>query len=133
MIGVSGTVPVPSSPPARSDAGARAVATVASAATVRWRKTWRGVIRKAAARAWLTSSIATMLSPPRVKKSSSTPSSGTPSTAANASRSACSVRLLGARPETVAVKSGAGSALRSSFPLGSAGSWGSGTNAAGTM
>src|SRR5262249_682137 len=69
--------------------------------------------------------------PPRSKKLSSTPTCSRPSTCANASHSACSRSVAGARP-LPAVYSGAGSARRSSFPPGDTGSASSPTTTAAT-
>ena len=54
-------------------------------------------------------------SPPRAKKSSSSPTRSTPSTSANTSATICSVCVRGARKE-VAANSGAGNAFRSILP-----------------
>jgi hypothetical protein len=107
-------------------------ASAARPATVRPVKTSRGRIARPAARARPTSWIATMLSPPSAKKSSSTPTSGRPSSWAKTRLSASSRASRGAVPP--AVNTGAGSALRSSLPFGVSGSGPSSTiTAAGTM
>ncbi len=72
--------------------------------------------------------------PPSSKKSSSTPTAGSPSTSANAAHSASSRGLDGPRPAPVAAAwSGAGRAWRSSLPLAVSGSDSSTTQADGTM
>jgi hypothetical protein len=81
----------------------------------------------------MTSWIETMLSPPRAKKSSSTPTSGMPSTSEYSAQSSSSRASRGRWPVTVAARSGTGSAARSSLPLTRSGSRSSGTIAAGTM
>ncbi len=131
-MGVNGTSPTPA-PGASPATFSATVATDASSATVRWVKTCRGVMTRPPRRARTTSWIETMLSPPRAKKSSSTPTSGRPSTSAYRAHSSSSRALPGRRPETGTGLSGTGRARRSSFPLGSTGSCSSGTNAVGTM
>ncbi len=114
-------------PASRSAARARA-------ATVRCRKTSRGVIGSPAARARLTSWMATMLSPPSSKKLSWTPTDGRPRTSANRSASRRSTGLVGASAPLRAVQPGAGRARPSSLPLGVSGSGPSRTTTAdGTM
>ena len=118
MMGVAGTMPVPTSV-TRVVVG---VATAARASTVRWRNTSLGVNASPAARARLTSWIATMLSPPSVKKLSRTPTSGSRSTSANTAASVRSVSVAGAAAPVSPAQSGSGNAFVSSFPLGVNGS-----------
>lgn len=73
-----------------------------------------------------------MLSPPLVKKSSSTPTCSVPSTSAYTSARTRSASLRGAR-YSVRANSGSGSAARSSFPFAFSGSRSSTTISAGTM
>src|SRR5882724_1555723 len=68
---------------------------VARAATVRCWKSWRGVSGRPADWARLTRWMASMLSPPRVKKSSSMPRPGRPRTSEKTSTSAFSVGVRG--------------------------------------
>ncbi|MGX1315218.1 hypothetical protein RKD24_005337 [Streptomyces calvus] len=137
MIGVSGTGPQPgSSAPCASSSGRPGVASqiaAASSSTVRWSKTSRGLRTRPALRARLTSWMDMMLSPPRSKKLSCTPTESRPSTSAKRAHSVSSTRPAGALPGVAARYSGAGRALRSSFPLVVSGSSGSGTSAVGTM
>ena len=132
-IGVAGTRPMPA--PGASAAGpARSPAAATRPATVRAPNTSRGVIVRPARRARLTSGIATMLSPPSAKKSSWTPTEGSPSTSANSSASVASAAVAGSASPVSAAQSGAGSALRSSLPFGVSGSAPSSTIAVdGTM
>ncbi len=155
MTGVSGTVPRPMSGGAAATGAATVRATAASAAGVWWRKTSRAVSTIPSARARLTSWIETMLSPPSAKKPSSGPARSSPSSCANSSQRHRSVELAGSRPPAAAApwfagsrpppvaepcsaaaaagEAGAGSALRSSLPLGVSGSASSATTAAGTI
>ncbi len=72
--------------------------------------------------------------PPRSKKLSSMPTAGSPRTSAKISQSATSRGLRpGSCPETAADGSGAGRALRSTFPLGVRGSASRVRNALGSM
>ena len=72
--------------------------------------------------------------PPSAKKLSCTPTRSTFSTSAQIPASTSSTGVRGATYRSAsAVYSGAGSALRSSFPFGVSGSASSTTNAAGTM
>ena len=80
-----------------------------------------------------TSRVASSECPPRSKKLSSTPTRSTPRTCPNTSHRARSRAVAGARPPPAAAYSGAGSARRSSFPLGDSGSASSITTAAGTI
>ncbi|CAM5480954.1 putative protein OS=Streptomyces griseus OX=1911 GN=NCTC13033_05128 PE=4 SV=1 [Streptomyces griseus subsp. griseus] len=116
MIGVSGTPPTPSGTAGRRVGAATSVATAASASTVLWVNTSRGVKRSPALRARLISWMEPMLSPPSSKKLCSTPTRSTPSTSAYSVQSSSSRASAGARP-SVTVISGAGRALRSSLPL----------------
>ncbi len=68
-----------------------------------------------------TSRTASSECPPRAKKSSSGPTTSTPSTSANAPHKISSATVPGSRPAPL-TRSGAGSAARSSFPLGVSGS-----------
>ncbi len=81
----------------------------------------------------LASRVASSECPPRSKKLSSIPTFSSPSVLANRVASACSTGVRGVREADCAVKSGAGSALRSILPLGVSGSALSMTTAAGTM
>jgi hypothetical protein len=71
-------------------------------------------------------------SPPRAKKSSSSPTRSTPNTSANTSATIFSVWVAGAR-NAVAANTGAGSALRSILPEEVNGNSSSTTIWAGTM
>ncbi len=84
------------------------------------------------ARARATTWMERMLSPPTAKKSSSIPTSVSPSTSPNTAHSASSRAVRGARkiPDS---STGSGSALRSIFPFGSSGKRSSTTKAVGTM
>lgn len=118
-------VPAVSTPPARCRArraGVGASKTVRSDTSAPSAARTRAV-RRIASREW----------PPSAKKSSSTPASGTPRTAANASHSRSSRGVRGLRPETDAPRSGAGSACVSSLPATVRGSAGTVTKALGTM
>ena len=84
-------------------------------------------------RARLTSWIDMMLSPPSAKKLSSMPTCSSPNTSANSAHSISSCGVRGARRSVLGARSGAGSALRSSLPLGVSGSLSSATKAEGTM
>ncbi len=118
-IGVSGTSPTPppsssarDSPPASSD-----IATAARAATVRRSNTSRGVTDSPAAFARATSWIDMMLSPPRSKNESSTPTVSKPSTSAKTRTRAVSAGVAGGRvADTSAPTAGSGNAARSSLP-----------------
>ncbi|PQM44796.1 hypothetical protein C1Y40_05048 [Mycobacterium talmoniae] len=78
MMGVAGTGPVPSS--VRSVSPVDTLATRASRATVCSTNTSRGLNITPAARARATTCMDKMLSPPRSKKESSTPTRSSPST-----------------------------------------------------
>ncbi|ASL18436.1 hypothetical protein MYCOZU2_06091 (plasmid) [Mycobacterium intracellulare subsp. chimaera] len=80
MIGVATTGPVPSSSAIPSSPSAITVATCASLTTVCSTKTSRGRHTIPAARARATTCIDRMLSPPRSKNPSSTPTRSTPKT-----------------------------------------------------
>ncbi len=81
----------------------------------------------------LTSRLASSECPPRSKKPSSMPTRATPSTSAKSAQRISSRGPRGPRPAGSPSYSGAGSALRSSFPFGVNGSASSVTNAVGTM
>ena len=91
------------------------------------------MITSPARRARLTNWIDMMLSPPSAKKLSSIPTRSSPRTSANSPHriSSCGVRATRRTDPTRA--SGAGSARRSSLPLGVSGRRSSTTNADGTM
>jgi hypothetical protein len=80
MIGVAITGPVPSSTTPASPLATSAI--LASRATVCSTKMSRVLHARPAARARVTTCIDEMLSPPRSKKESSTPTRSTPSTSA---------------------------------------------------
>ncbi|BCK58646.1 hypothetical protein NWFMUON74_64180 [Nocardia wallacei] len=136
--GVSGMVPTP--PPGSSASTGFASpcalpvsATLASPATVRCSKTSRGVKMTPRALARDTSWMETMLSPPRAKNESSTPTRWAPSTSANTSAMVCSSGVRGARNSASVSKTGSGSARRSSLPTGVSGTLSSTMIAEGTM
>jgi len=81
----------------------------------------------------LISRVASSEWPPSAKKLSSMPTCWSPSTSANSAHSISSCGVRGKRNSVLGVRSGAGSALRSSLPLGVSGSRSSATKAAGTM
>ncbi len=129
IIGLVEVRPVPSSTVDTSVVAS--LATAASRAAVRCRNTSRGVITNPAALARATSWIEVMLSPPRSKNPSSTPTSGRSSSSAMSEHSTRSVGVLGSR--CVVARTGSGSALTSSFPLRVNGRASTTTNALGTM
>ncbi len=91
------------------------------------RTLWSALIRA-------TTRVALSELPPRAKKSSSTPSRSTPSTLSNAATTVSSVGVLGARYSVArTLKSGSGSAPRSSLPDALRGNSVSSTNSDGTM
>ena len=119
-----------SPPPRRSSS--------ASSATVGFSNRPRtGTSTPSAARILATSRVASSECPPRAKKLSSMPTSGTFSTWANRSHSAFSPASRGATYAVAArvscPSSGAGSAPRSILPLGVSGSASRSTKADGTM
>ncbi len=132
MIGVAGIRPVPARSSVLAPPGWAAVATSARPATVGWSNTSRGRSRRPAALARLTSWMDTMLSPPRAKKSSSGPTRSRPSSSANTWASTASAPARGGRVCCWRGAAGAGSALRSSLPLGVSGNAASTTISAGT-
>ena len=81
----------------------------------------------------LTSRATSRECPPRSKKSSSAPTSGTPRTAAKRSATRRSPPSAGGRPEPSGLRSGAGRALRSILPLAVSGRVSRTTKATGTM
>ena len=81
----------------------------------------------------LISRVASSEWPPSAKKLSSMPTRSSPSTSANSPHSSSSCGVRGAGASAAGASSGAGSARRSSLPLGVSGSRSSTTNAAGTM
>ena len=115
-IGVSSTAPATAPCSARTSAAVPA--TRASPATVGCSKSCRGVTCTPARRARETTCSDRMLSPPSSKKFSSTPTRSRRSTAAHASASTRSVSVRGPTyPRSAsALRSGAGSARRSTFP-----------------
>ncbi len=118
----------------RAGSAAEPVAAAASRSTVLRVKTSDSAISRPASRARATTRTERRLSPPRSKKSSSTPRRSRPRTSRKTSRRTRSFAVRGARPGAVgASSSGAGSALTSSFPLAVSGSSGRVTIAAGTM
>ncbi len=117
----------------RSAAVTVVAVTAASPAADLWRNTSRGLKVSPAARARATSCMATMLSPPSEKKSSSTPTRSRPSTSATSPQRVSSSGVRGRVSVTSAAKSGAGRARRSSLPLGVSGRTSRVTTAAGTM
>ncbi|GAA3395027.1 hypothetical protein GCM10020369_66610 [Cryptosporangium minutisporangium] len=133
VIGVAGIGPTRSA--VVSPGASTAVTTVASAAGVGRANRSRGRTRRPAFRAWRTTAIATMLSPPSAKKSSSAPTRSTPRTEANTSQSTCSVEVRGARDRAdgSAGNSYDASADRSTLPFVVVGNSGSTANALGTM
>ena len=76
--------------------------------------------------------VALSESPPRAKKSSSSPTRARPNTSANASAMIFSVWFCGAR-NALAAKTGAGNAFRSTLPDEVNGNFSSATMCAGTM
>ncbi|OLT02113.1 hypothetical protein BJF90_05005 [Pseudonocardia sp. CNS-004] len=118
----------------RAVAGSASAATSASAAGVRSSNTSRGRTASPARRALLTTPIATMLSPPSAKKSSSAPTSGSPSTSANIPHSACSRGVRARRPTARCSRCrGSGRARRSTLPFGVSGNASSTVTVLGTM
>ncbi len=117
--------------PAAFSSGVRAAS--ASAATVRRSNTSRGESTRPSLRARVTSWMETMLSPPRAKKSSSTPTDASPRTSVKTRHRASSRSPPGARDPSEPPNTGAGSAARSSLPLTVNGSASRTTTAAGTM
>jgi hypothetical protein len=117
--------------------GATASAAAASAAGVRLTNTCCGVIRTPWRRARFTSWMATMLSPPMVKKSSSTPTAAPRISEHNAANSSAVFPGVWAsatgRAGAAGASVGAGSAARSSLPLTVSGSASKTTSADGTM
>ena len=81
----------------------------------------------------LISRVASSEWPPSSKKLSSMPTRSSPSTSANSAHRISSCGVRGARRTRAGVRSGAGSARRSSLPLGVSGSPSSTTKADGTM
>src|SRR5512142_3223536 len=112
--------------------GSSSRAAPASAATVRWVNTSRGVNASPAARARATSWIAMIESPPSSKNPSSTPTRATPRTSPNNAHNTRSRGEDGARNRPP-VNSGTGRPRRSSLPLTVNGNPSSTTTAAGTM
>src|SRR5512142_3527209 len=112
--------------------GSSSRAAPASAATVRWVNTSRGVNASPAARARATSWIAMIESPPSSKNPSSTPTRATPRTSPNNAHNTRSRGEDGARNRQP-VNSGTGRPRRSSLPLTVNGNPSSTTTAAGTM
>ncbi|CAM3224499.1 hypothetical protein MYSI104531_24575 [Mycobacterium simiae] len=131
MIGVAGSSPVPSStgPPA----SATTVATRASRATVCSTKISRGRHNTPAARARDTTCMDRMLSPPRSKNDSSTPTRSSPNTWAYTPARISSMASAGARYRSASWYSGSGRARASSLPLTVIGMASIATTAAGTM
>ena len=123
--GRSGTVPTPSMSCVVRDGAAAA----ASAAGVRSSKTSFGLRSSPALRACDDTVIDRMLSPPRVKKSSSGPTRSSFSTVAKMSESVCSA----VDPVSRVIRAGFGSLSRSSFPLAVRGSTSSATTSSGTI
>ncbi|CAM3562829.1 hypothetical protein COSO111634_19375 [Corallococcus soli] len=133
-MGVSGSGP--RTTPCSAWEASAAVATWASSATV-W--CWKSCFAIRRSPAWLAREMIWMLmmeSPPRAKKLSWMPTFSTPSTDAQMAASVCSSGVRGATkalPESGRSPCGAGSALRSTLPLGVSGRDSSITNAAGIM
>ncbi len=128
----SSTLATEAAPDAASLSGS-SWAAAASACTVLCTNTSAMVSRSPDLRALLTTPVASSEWPPSSKKSSSIRTPLTPSTSENTSTSRCSAGVLGSRVGVLVPKSGSGSALRSTFPLGVNGNAGSTTRAAGTM
>ncbi|CAM5232877.1 hypothetical protein SGRIM128S_02973 [Streptomyces griseomycini] len=125
-------------------AGAGSSARAARAAAVRCVNTCFGVSRTPASRARATNWITVIESPPRPKKSSSTPTASNPSTCPNRPASIAAGSTApgtGVGPASTGPsgrsdrsgRSGAGRAERSTLPLGVSGSSVSGTKDEGTM
>ncbi|CAM5394031.1 hypothetical protein SGRIM128S_09079 [Streptomyces griseomycini] len=130
-MGDPATAPVATSRWSTAGASPR-LATAASAPTVLWVRICRAVTWSPASRSAPSRETARMLSPPSWKKSWSTPTSSSRSTAATAAHTARSSSVAGGTREPVPT-AGSGSAFRSSLPFAVSGNSVITTMWAGTM
>lgn len=128
-IGVSGARP--STRTDRMTTGSPVATSSSEEIVGRWNRS-RALSRSPTSRAFATTRMATIESPPRVKKLSSTPTRGTPIASAQIPASTRCTSVRGSTCRSAAA-SGSGSAAWSTFSREVSGNSGSTTTAAGTM